>query len=423
VRFQRLSDWLEWQKSLHPVAVHLGLERGRVVANAMGWNTFPFLTISVAGTNGKGSCVAMLDAILTAAGWRVGTYTSPHLRRYNERITVGGKPVGDDVLMSAFARLDAARGDRTLTFFEFGTLAAVDIFLRQSVDVAILEVGLGGRLDAVNLFDAEVALVTSVGIEHTELLGADRESIGREKAGIFRPRRPAVVGDRNPPASVVSRAGALAAPLYRLGAEYDFTVHARTWDWWCGDLAFAGLPLPGLAGAVQFGNASSVLAVLWLCRERLPVSTAAVAAGLARVRLEGRFQVVPGPVEIVIDVAHNPEAAAVLAAELGRRPRPGGTRALVGMLADKDHRAVLRPFRDRVRAWYVTELETSRAARAVDLAAALAETGVTAPVSTYDDVTRALRRVRRESVPGDRIVVFGSFYTAGAVLARLDELL
>ena len=330
MKFTRLADWLRWQESLHPSAIDLGLERPRSVWTRLGSGRAP-VVITVGGTNGKGSCVAFLEAILRHAGYRAGCYTSPHLVRYNERIAIDGEPVSDEVLMSAFQRVEETRGDTRLTYFEFGTLAALDIFARSRLDVAVLEVGLGGRLDAVNIIDADVSVITPVGVDHVEWLGTDRESVGREKAGIFRRGRPAVVADPDPPASVLNAADALDCPLWIAGRDYRFDAGPNDWTWHGPDVVRRGLPVPVMRGRHQLSNAAAAIAVLQRAAGRLPVDQRAIRTGLLNARVQGRFQVLEGKPSVVLDVAHNPDAAAVLADNLRHLPRPGRVLSVFGL--------------------------------------------------------------------------------------------
>lgn len=415
MRFANLAEWLAWQETLHPSAVDLGLARVRAVAGRLGWGPLPFPVISVAGTNGKGSTVAFLTAVLEAAGYRVGAYTSPHLLRYNERVRVAGAPAPDEALCQAFERIDRARGELSLTYFEFGTLAALDLFRQASLDALVLEVGLGGRLDAVNLVDADVAIVTTVDLDHTEWLGPDRESVGREKAGILRRGRPAVCGDPHPPASLLAVAAGLGAPLYRIGRDYDLVEQDGRWDARLGEEWLTGLPPPRLAGRAQLRNAATALMALRTLAERLPVSRAALEQGVRRAALPGRLQVLPGAVERILDVAHNPQAARELAAFLQSRPCAGRTHALVGMLSDKDVVGVLREVVPWVDSWRLASLGGPRGGRAEDLAQALAGLTV-APVTTWPDPASAYRDLLRATRPPDRVVVFGSFLTVGPAL-------
>jgi dihydrofolate synthase/folylpolyglutamate synthase len=416
-RFPCLADWLEWQQSLHPAAIELGLERAARVLGRTGWRGPAQPVLTVGGTNGKGSCVALLDAVLRADGYRVGTYTSPHLRDYRERIRLDGEMVSEEWLIDAFERVgDALAGD-SLTFFEYGTLAALLVFERWAADALVLEVGLGGRLDAVNLVDPDVAVVVSVALDHMEWLGPDVESIGREKAGIFRNGRPAICGMAAPPRSVAEVASAVGARLLLRGRDFDAVEQAGgRWDFRDAAGVVAGLPRPALAGAEQVGNAATALAALRRLAPRLPLSRTAIEAGLAGVRLPGRFQRIAdaGGVEWVLDVAHNPAAAAALAANLGRNPAAGRTLAVCGMLGDKDVAGVLGALRGRVDRWYAATTDGPRGLTDAVLARRGLEAGV--EMMPAGPVPEALQRARAAAARGDRIVVFGSFHTVGPAL-------
>lgn len=416
MRVTTLDDWLRWQETLHPRTIELGLDRVRAVLRRLRPEPPPFAVITVGGTNGKGSCVALLDAILRAAGYRVGAYTSPHLLRYNERIWIDGMEADDAALGQAFARIDTARGDNSLTYFEFGTLAALELFREARVEVAVLEVGLGGRLDAVNAVDADAALVVSVGIDHVDWLGADRDGIGYEKAGIYRPGRPAICADSDPPRRLVDHAEGIGALFRRVGHDYGFARNGPTWRWWSDESRLDELPPPALAGEHQISNAAAALATLASLRHRLPVPPDAIRAGLARVRLPGRFQIVPGPVEWILDVAHNPHGAAVLAGNLRARPRFGRTRAILGMLADKDASGVIQALSDVVDDWYPVTLAGPRGRTGAELAAILRAAGVE-PTAAGNNILDACRAARAAANPGDRIIALGSFHTVAPVLA------
>ena len=413
MRFQTLADWLAWQETLHPKAIDLGLERVRAVAGRMGLLAPAHLVITVAGTNGKGSSVAMLESILACAGLRVGAYTSPHLWRYNERIRIDRKAVEDADIVAAFDRIDTARGDISLSYFEFGTLAALDLFARARLDVAVLEVGLGGRLDAVNILDADCALVTGIGIDHVEWLGPDRESIGREKAGIFRAGRPAVCSDPRPPSSVRETARVIGAAWYGLGEQFSYERADGTWTWWGGSVRLESLPLPALPGPFQLQNAAGVLMALRTLGARVPLTLAALRDGLAQARIAGRFHVVPGAVEEIYDVAHNPHGAQALAEALAARPCAGRTLAVCAMLADKDAAGVAAALTGEVHAWFLAGLDDARGQSAEALAARML-----LPVAPQRcaDPKAALSAARAAARPGDRIVVFGSFHTIAELL-------
>jgi dihydrofolate synthase/folylpolyglutamate synthase len=410
-----LAEWLAHIERLHPRSIDLGLDRVRGVAAAMALPPPACPVVTVAGTNGKGSSVALLEAILSAAGHRVAAYTSPHLLRYNERVRIGGAEAGDDALCAAFERVERARAGRTLTYFEFGTLAALDLFARAQPDVLVLEVGLGGRLDAVNLVDADVALVTSIGLDHVEWLGTDRDAIAREKAGVMRPGRPAVCADPGPPPGLLAAAAAIGATLYRAGDDFGWRAEAdgERWSWRGPRGAYPALPRPALAGRFQFANAAGVLMAIELLRDRLAVSGTAVARGLASVAVAGRFQCLPGAVARIFDVAHNADGARALAETLAAAPAPGRTRAVFAVLADKDVEGMAAAMARVVDDWHVAPLAVARGASAERVLAALAGP---ARAQVHGDVAAAYRAALAASSPGDRVVVFGSFHTVGAAL-------
>jgi len=419
MRFQTLDQWLDWQTDLHPREIELGLERVEQAWQRLHRSELICPVITVAGTNGKGSCVALLDAILQAAGYRTASYTSPHLIRYNERIRLSGDAVEDFRLCQAFQRVDQARLDIPLTYFEFGTLAALEIFAEAAPDVVILEVGLGGRLDAVNIVDPDVALIASIGIDHTAWLGNTLEQIAREKAGIMRSGVPAVYGAPNPPASLIEYAAEHGVPLDLAGRDFGFQHHAGGWNWWGGGERRQALPMPALRGEYQLQNAAAVLMVLAHLRERLPVDQQAVRSGLQSVSLRGRFQILPGEPLIILDVAHNAEAARVLADNLQQMFCHGRTLALFGMLADKDVEAVVAVMAPLVDHWFLTGLGEGARGQDVDqLAARMIRSGVPASsISCLQSAEQALVAARQQAGAEDRLLVFGSFYLVGQVLA------
>lgn len=419
MRFTRLADWLRWQESLHPAAIELGLERVRKVWRRLDAVPAP-IVITVGGTNGKGSCVAFLDAILRAAGYRVGRYTSPHLVRYNERVAVDGVEATDDDLIAAFQRVDEARRDTSLTYFEFGTLAAFDILSAAGLDVAVLEVGLGGRLDAVNVVDPDVSVITTVDIDHAEWLGGDREAIGTEKAGIFRRGRAAVCGIHDPPRSLLEVAAREDVSLWVAGRDYRFEVSVNEWCWRAGATVRRGLPLPGLRGPHQLRNASAAIAVLHRLAERLPVDQRSFRAGLLGARVAGRFQVMAGEPTLVLDVAHNPEAARALAENLSRLPTRGRILGVFGALADKDVGGMLLPLAAIVSQWYVGPVESLRALPGAALAARVTEVVPAGRVHTSENIVGAFERAVADAAEGDVVVAFGSFLVVGGVLERLQ---
>ncbi len=418
MKFGRLSDWLEWQETLHPSRIELGLDRVRRVHQRLGLNSTP-VVIAVAGTNGKGSCVALFDAILRAAGYRVGCYTSPHISRYNERICIDGEPVDDKRLMAAFQCVEDARQDTELTYFEFGTLAAFEIFCRASLDVAVLEVGLGGRLDAVNVVDADLALVTTIGLDHTQWLGDDLESIGREKAGIFRRGVSAVYGAEDPPRSLLDAAEALDVPLWIPGRDYRYEVSVSGWQWHSHEGKRLGLPMPSLRGGHQLQNAAAVLAGLQRLGKSLPVDQRAIRSGLLSVRLPGRFDVRPGSPTLVLDVAHNPQAVCALAANLQRVERRGRLFAVFGALDDKDIQGMVAPLAASIDRWYLGRVEGQRGLDAWTLADRAGKNLDTArKCDTIDD---AFDAALEDADPDDLVVVFGSFLVVAAISAKIEN--
>jgi dihydrofolate synthase/folylpolyglutamate synthase len=418
IRFERLEDWLEWQQALHPQAIDLGLSRVARVLGRTGWCGPSQPVITVGGTNGKGSCVAMIDAMLRAGGHRVGTFTSPHLVDYRERIHVDGERVSAASLVAAFERIaDALEGD-SLTFFEFNALAALLVFETAAPDCIVLEVGLGGRLDAVNVVDPDVAVLVSVSLDHEEWLGSDVEAIGREKAGIFRAGRPAVCGMKDPPRSVVEAARSIGALLRLLGRDFRAAEHPQgSWHYLDRFGELDGLPMPALAGVTQVANAATALAAMREVAACLPLARQAVERGLREVRLPGRFQRIQAEqgFEWVLDVAHNADAAGALAANLARWPVPGRTYAVCGMLADKDVAAVLAALRGQVDRWFAATTDGPRGLSDAELVVRAREAGV--QMAASGTVPQAMRNVASLARTGDRVVVFGSFHTVGPALS------
>jgi len=414
VTFLRLEDWLAHLERLHPKTIELGLDRVRAVqAELELYPTFPIITVG--GTNGKGSTCALLEATLLAAGYRVGCYTSPHLIRYNERVRIDGRMLDDAMLCDGFAAVEAARGDIALTYFEFGTLAAMWSFAQAKLDVAILEVGLGGRLDAVNVFDPEVAIVTSVDIDHQDYLGETREQIGFEKAGIFRAHKPAICADPNPPASLLQFAQECDAQLLRIGHDFGIQSEAESWTYWGPNGTRPALPFPTMRGVHQLMNAAAAIAGLDCLRERLPVAQAHLRGGLLSARLPGRFQVLSGKPVVILDVAHNPQAARVLAENLKAQYVSGKTFAVFGMLKDKDIAGVITALKDQIDGWCVGSLSGARGASAALLAGLLDECKLKV-LHQAPDIAQAYTYACREAGEDDRICVFGSFHTVAEVL-------
>ena len=415
-----LGDWLAHCERLHPKNIDMGLERVHKVAQLLALQ-FAGPVITVAGTNGKGSTCAMLEACLLQAGYRTGVYTSPHLVHFEERCRVHGETVKPQDLLPHFERVEAARlqaGEVSLTYFEFTTLAILSLLSSSALDVTILEVGLGGRLDAVNVIDADCAVITSIDLDHMEFLGNDRETIGFEKAGIMRAGRPVVVSDPVPPQSVIDHARAIGADLWQFGKDFNFSGDKQQWGWAGRGRRYSGLAYPALRGANQLVNASGVLAALDALRERIPVTAQAVRNGLAMVELPGRFQMVPGQPNLVLDVAHNPHAVAALSENLDAMGFYPTTHAVFGAMADKDVAPMLARIAPLVERWYFCDLPTPRAASAEQLKVAwqMGNTRKDVSASTHPDPQAALQAAVSAADPADRIVVFGSFFTVGGVL-------
>ena len=404
-----LAQWLEFIERQHPKTIALGLERVSTVWKKMG-AALACPVITVAGTNGKGSTCAMLESILRMGGYRTGLYTSPHLVQYNERVRIAGVEASDELLAASFEAVEAARGDTPLTYFEYGTLGALWLFAREKVEALVLEVGLGGRLDAVNIIDADCAVLTSVGIDHVDYLGPDRESIGREKAGVFRAGRPAVIAEPDPPRSVRDAAG----DMLLIGRDFGYVDQQSQWSYWGPAGKRGGLAHPALRGAMQLRNASAAMCALDTLRERLPLGMQDIRRGLAEVELPARFQVLPGKPQIILDVAHNPQAAQVLADNLAASGFSPETIAVCGMLRDKDIGGVLKVLAPRITRWHLASLQGPRAASAEELARFVKGECFASPADAF---AAALGRAGEN----DKIVVFGSFLTVGEVLAWLKN--
>jgi dihydrofolate synthase/folylpolyglutamate synthase len=377
----------------------------------------PCPIFTVGGTNGKGSTCAMIESILLAAGYRVGCYTSPHLLRYNERVRVDGREADDAALAAAFHAVELARGDTPLTYFEFGTAAAWLVLARASPDALVLEIGLGGRLDAVNAFEPDCAILTSVALDHREYLGDTREAIGWEKAHIFRSATPAVVGDPSPPQSVLDHAREIGASLQRIGHDFGYHAEPRQWRYFGPGGARSGLAYPALRGAKQLANAACAIAALDSLRERLPLGVQDIRRGLAAVAAPGRFQVLPGSPTVVLDVAHNPEAAVALAEGLAGMEGYPRTLAVIGMLRDKDIAEVCRALRGRIDRWYAATLDNPRGATAEEVEQGIVRSGAGGAIRRFASPREALAAAQEDAGEGDRILVFGSFYTVAEVMA------
>jgi dihydrofolate synthase/folylpolyglutamate synthase len=418
ILFTNLDEWLAHLETAHPVGIDMGLSRINRVKESLGLQ-FHCTVITVGGTNGKGSTCAFLESILLAAGYRVACHTSPHLLRFHERARIQGREATDAELLQSFNRVEQARcrieNAPTLTYFEFTTLAIMDLFANAGIDVAILEVGMGGRLDAVNIVDADCAIVTSIDLDHMAYLGNTREAIAFEKAGIFRTNASAICADPVPPQSLIDHAKAIVADLWLMGKDYGFEGDQQQWGWSGRGKRFSGLAYPALRGANQLLNASAVIAALMALHDRLPVSAQDIRNGFALVELPGRFQVLAGKPTIVLDVAHNPHAAATLAQSLDKMGYHPYTFAIFGAMADKDIDGVLKPMMDLVDYWYCTDLPIARAAKASDLAKQIQLRGKEAEV--FAQAGAAYQMALDKAGEGDRIIVFGSFYTVAGVMA------
>ena len=419
---EMLSDWLEYIERQHPQSIAMGLERVNVVRDALHLKPdFPIITVG--GTNGKGSACRFLESMLTHAGYRAGIYTSPHLVHYNERVRIGSRDADDADLVRAFAAVETARAAAgvALTYFEFGTLAAVWLFIERKVDVAVLEVGLGGRLDAVNVFDADVALLMSIGLDHMEYLGDTRETVGAEKAPIFRAGRPAICADPEPPASVIAYAEKIGAHLLLIGRDFSYEAQQQQWRYRGPGGNRHGLPPPALRGTFQLANASACIAALDSIRQRLPVSAGDVRAGLVSVENPGRFQVLPGRPAVILDVAHNPHAAAALVLNLVQMTGYKKTYAVFSMLRDKDVAGVVRLLRGHVDHWLVAPLQGPRGMSSAELAQTLRDAGVNADVTMCINIAEACDHAYRRAGDDDRILALGSFLTVAAAMSALNN--
>lgn len=420
---RNLDEWLDYQARVHPQPIDLGLERLTRVLQRLKWQQPDLPVITIAGTNGKGSVATYSAAILTGAGYRVGVFTSPHLRDYRERIRLHDRYVTAEELLWAFERIEAARGEVGLTFFEYNTLAALLVFQAAKLDAWVLEIGMGGRLDAVNVVDPDVAVVVNVGFDHQEFLGTSLPAIAREKAGIFRPHRAAVLGSRRLPGMVEAIANSVGANLKRPGVEYHYSRQGATWHYRGCRWDLPNLPPPALIGDTQYDNAATAIAALEELDLKLPVSADAVVWGLKSVRLVGRFQVITAPncghPTWILDVAHNPDAARVLAHNLTQRKIVGRTLAVCGILSDKDASAITHELRDCIDAWWFAPTEGVRGCSGAALAARVAKQ-MAAPALVSDSIAAACASAMEAATPEDRIVVFGSFHTVGPTLDWLE---
>ncbi|MBS3964322.1 MAG: bifunctional tetrahydrofolate synthase/dihydrofolate synthase [Methylomonas sp.] len=419
-RFDSLDDWLRWQEQYHPRPIDLGLERVAAVFRQLAGGQVLPVTVTVGGTNGKGSTVAYLESMCRAAGYKVGAYTSPHIIRYNERIRIDGSAVADDDICAAFERIDSVRGATSLSYFEFGTLAALDIFRRRNVDVQILEVGMGGRLDAVNIIDADAAIVTTIGLDHVEWLGGTVDAIGREKAGIFRPDRPAIIGDDQAPRSLFEVAEDKGARLFALGADFSYVKQQGVWRWIGQGGQINDLPQPFLQGEHQYRNAAAAIMALRSIATILPVADLAIREGLVATRLPGRFQLLAGTPAVLVDVGHNPQAVATLHDYLQDAFPAVRIHAVFAIMKDKDIASVLSLMRDRVDTWYLAPLKSPRAADHDLLMQHFVQQGIAKVHGGHADFADTYTAATLQAGPDDLILVFGSFLLVSDCLSHFD---
>ena len=418
-RFHLLTDWLAWQEQLHPRPIDLGLDRIKSVYQQLKPTAPTLPTITVAGTNGKGSTIAYLNAIYLAQGYRVGAYTSPHILHYNERIQINGVPVADELICAAFERIDTVRGNTSLSYFEFSTLAALLIFAEADLDVQLLEVGLGGRLDAVNIIDADAAIVTTIGIDHTEWLGDSLDKIAREKAGIFRHAKPAIIADPMAPDSLSQSAVAINSILYRSSIEFSYQKNQENWTWFSENATqYTDLPSPAFAGEHQYRNASAVIMCVECMQSILSVSVESIRQGIAQAKLQGRFQFFPGEIPVLLDVGHNPQAIQTLLDYLQERLPDVKIHAIFAMMKDKDIATAIHLMSDRISDWYCAPLNNPRAATESLLRTYFAEQYIHAVHGGYDSVVATVEDVKSRAKPGELILVFGSFFLVSEYLAK-----
>ena len=420
-RFNSLPDWLNWQEQFHPRLIDLGLERVAEVFNKLHPTYTKPLTIIVGGTNGKGSCIAFLEAIYRAQGYKVGAYTSPEIIHYRERIKINGKAVSDKMICEAFARIDSARTDVSLSYFEFGTLAAIDIFSHANLDIQLLEVGLGGRLDAVNIIDAHVTLVSSICIDHVDWLGGTREAIGLEKAGIFRKNMPAIIGDNNPPASLIIAAKEKQTPLRCINQDFNYQLNAKEWHWHSPSQSYTHLPKPALKGRHQFNNASSALMAITTLQPYLAVDEKAIKQGLKNTRLTGRFQLIKNRPQILLDVGHNPQAVEMLADYLKVHFKGKKIHAVFAIMKDKDISAIIDIMSHLVSNWFISPIKTPRAVSNPVLQALFIQKNISNVVYEFQDFKATFTAAKQNAKKDELILIFGSFFLVSEYLTEFEN--
>ncbi len=421
MHFDTLKGWLDWQESLHPKSIDLGLDRVTEVYSRLNPSGIEPITITVAGTNGKGSSIAFLEAIYRAQGLRVGSYTSPHILKYNERIKIDGTPVSDALLCSAFERIEAVRNNVSLSYFEFSTLAALDIFSRANLNIQLLEVGLGGRLDAVNIIDSDAAIITSIGIDHTAWLGNTRDAIAVEKAGVFRNNTPAIIGDPNPPQSLLDCASNIDAKLLRIGHEFSYSKVDNSWSWQSGNSTLNNLPLPKLKGTHQYRNAAAVITAVQALQNRIPVSKLAIQQGLGSANLLGRFQLINTSPAVLLDVSHNPQAAQTLVEYLQSEFKNTPVHAVFTMMGDKDLPGVIDLVQPCIKHWYISPLDNPRTSTDTDLKKAFASCHNTQVSYGFTDFRAAFNAAKTQAqADNGLILVFGAFFLVSECLSCLN---
>ncbi|SCN47849.1 Dihydrofolate synthase / Folylpolyglutamate synthase [methanotrophic endosymbiont of Bathymodiolus azoricus (Menez Gwen)] len=421
MHFDTLKGWLDWQESLHPKSIDLGLDRVTEVYSRLNPSGIEPITITVAGTNGKGSSIAFLEAIYRAQGLRVGSYTSPHILKYNERIKIDGTPVSDALLCSAFERIEAVRNNVSLSYFEFSTLAALDIFSRANLNIQLLEVGLGGRLDAVNIIDSDAAIITSIGIDHTAWLGNTRDAIAVEKAGVFRNNTPAIIGDPTPPQSLLDCAINIDAKLLRIGHEFSYSKVDNSWSWQSGNSTLNNLPLPKLKGTHQYRNAAAVITAVQALQNRIPVSKLAIQQGLGSANLLGRFQLINTSPAVLLDVSHNPQAAQTLVEYLQSEFKNTPVHAVFTMMGDKDLPGVIDLVQPCIKHWYISPLDNPRTSTDTDLKKAFASCHNTQVSYGFTDFRAAFNAAKTQAqADNGLILVFGAFFLVSECLSCLN---
>lgn len=419
-RFDALEDWLDWQERCHSRSIDLGLERVAAVYRRLNSNT-KIITITVAGTNGKGSCVALLEAMYRAQGYKVGAYTSPHILRYSERIRIDGEAVADEMICEAFERIDQGRDDTSLSYFEFGTLAALDIFARNQLDVQLLEVGLGGRLDAVNIIDPDVALVSTIALDHVDWLGDNVEQIAREKAGIFRVATPAIIGDDKVPADLLAAAEDKSALIMQYGCQFNYRKTNDGWDWVGAGRVLKNLPVPAFKGEHQYRNASAAIMAVHCLQPRLPIDESAIRHGLNHAKLVGRFQLITEEPAVLLDVGHNPQAVQTLLDYLQSDFPAVKIRAVFAMMKDKDIASVIALMCERVAEWYLAPLSNPRAANPEMLQELFRQQQIGNVHAGYNNFSAAFDAARRDSLPNEMILIFGSFFLVSEYLSQFAK--